>query len=96
MEVSPWTVTSPWPCYWAICESTDEKARVSFCLSYLSSQIQTGYQVDPLMVTVHTPQAIRTLSHDLAKEISYKGKVCGDERFVVGENSENQLVLLKF
>lgn len=96
MELSPWTVTSPWPCYWAICESTDAEAHVSFCISYLSSMTQAGYQVDPLMVTIHTPQAIVTLRHELAKELSYKGKICGDERFVVGENSENQLVVLNF
>lgn len=96
MEIAPWTVTSPWPCYWGICESTDEEAHVSFCISYLSSRTQTGYETDPLMVTVHTPQSISTLSHDLAKEVSYKGKICGDERFLIGENPLNQLVILHF
>jgi hypothetical protein len=96
MEISPWTATSPWPCYWAICESTDEKARVSFCLSYLSSRTQTGYEEDPLMVTIQTSQSITTLSHDFAEEVSFKGKICGDERFLVGENAQNQLVVLYF
>lgn len=96
MEIAPWTVTWPWACYWAICESTDEKARVSFCLSYLSSKTQAGYEKDPLMVTIHTPRTIKTLSPDLSREISSKGKICGDERFVIGENDNNQLVIMKF
>lgn len=96
MEITPWTVTWPWACYWAICESTDEKARVSFCLSYLSSKTQAGYEKDPLMVTIHTPQTIKTLPPDLSREISSKGKICGNERFVVGENDNNQVVIMKF
>lgn len=96
MEIAPWTVTWPWACYWAICESTDEKAHVSFCLSYLSSKTQAGYEKDPLMVTIHTPQTIKTLSPDLSREISSKGKICGDERSVIGENDNNQLVIMKF
>ncbi|OKL59475.1 hypothetical protein UA08_05265 [Talaromyces atroroseus] len=96
MEIPPWTATSPWPCYWGICESTDEKANVSFCLSYLSSRTQTGYEEDPLMVTIQTSQSIKTLNHEFAEEVSFKGKICGDERFLVGENAQNQLVVLYF
>jgi hypothetical protein len=96
MEIAPWTVTWPWACYWAICESTDEKAGVSFCISYLSSKTQASYEKDPLMVTIHTPQAIKTLSPELSRDISFKGKICGDERFVIGENDLNQLVIMKF
>ncbi|QGA20631.1 hypothetical protein EYB26_008337 [Talaromyces marneffei] len=96
MEIAPWTVTRPWACYWAICESTDEEAHVSFCLSYFSSKAQVGFEIDPLMLTIHTPQSIKTLSIELSKNVAFKGKICGDERFVVGENDSNQLVIMKF
>ena len=48
------------------------------------------------MVTIHTPHAIKTLVPDLSREISSKGKICGDERFIIGENDNDQLVILKF
>lgn len=96
MDAAPWTATSPWPCYWALCESSDQKANVTYCISYKSSETQAGYDGDTLMVTIHTPHGIQSLRRDLSKELSFKGKICGDERFIIGENDRNQLVVMKF
>ncbi|EED16879.1 F-box domain protein [Talaromyces stipitatus ATCC 10500] len=96
MEIAPWTVTKPWPCYCAICESIDEKAQVSFCISYASSKVQAGFDKTLLLLTIHTPHGIRTLPQEFSQQLSYTGKICGDERFVIGENDLNQLVVMKF
>ncbi|KAH8700620.1 F-box domain protein [Talaromyces proteolyticus] len=97
MEIPPWTITAPWPCYWGICEATDKKSRVSFCLSYLFSQnYKDEMQTSRLMVTIHALGSITRLSEKLSDELSAKGKICGDERFLVGENEYNQLTVLRF
>jgi hypothetical protein len=98
MEITPWTNTVPFPCYWGICEAADDTAGVSFCLSYLFPQCHTD-STDTrtlLAVTVHTPSSIARLSHDLSRQLSTKGKICGNERFVIGEDDENQLTVLRF
>ncbi|CRG90403.1 hypothetical protein PISL3812_07447 [Talaromyces islandicus] len=97
METAPWTKTAPFPCYWGICEAADDKAGVSFCLSYLFYKSHANStDTHTLSVTVHTPSSITRLSHDLSRQLSAKGKICGNERFVIGENDENQLTVLRF
>lgn len=96
MDTLPWKRMSLY-CYWGICEAADDEAGVSFCLSLpLPQSHADSTEIHTLTVTVHTPGSIARLGHDLSRQLSSKGKICGDERFVIGENDDNQLTVLRF
>jgi hypothetical protein len=74
--------------------AVDEQAKVSFSL-------QTNHQIRrldkiSLDLVVQTPLSSAVLDPSVMPEIAFKGNICGDERFVVGENEREELVILRF
>lgn len=37
-----------------------------------------------------------TLSDQNTQIVSFKGKICGDERYLIGENCDEEIVILRF
>lgn len=97
MEISPLTVTAAFNWFLTVCDATDTAAQVSFCLTYFGTgDFPDNYPIASLVVSVHTPRSVTTLSGALGDQLSCKGKICGDERFVVGQNYYGQLVIFRF
>jgi hypothetical protein len=97
MEIPPLTILAPYQWYLGVCEATDKRAQVSYCLSYLEGLDTHEYQPNAsLVVSVHTPRSVTILSGALGDQLSCKGKICGDERFIVGQNYHGQLVVFRF
>ncbi|KAJ9227521.1 hypothetical protein DTO271D3_1519 [Paecilomyces variotii] len=93
MQPAPLTTEFPW--YRIIYETSDPQAQVSF--SVLSQNINvfglTGFFVTTV---IRTPYSCTTMSHEGLPEISYKGMICGNERYVIGESKDNELVVFQF
>lgn len=77
------------------------------CISEVSdthSQLCFTHQFEPHIdpqdrrssIIIQSTKWISTLDSTLTSEISRKGIVCGDERFIIGENGESELVILRF
>lgn len=92
MQTAPFTSDDPW--YTGVSEAADEQAQVFFRLQYLSRSWQ--WDSMRLLLTIRTPRSSITLSHLESSEIAAKGKVYGDERFVIGENYDRELVVMRF
>lgn len=77
--------------YSIISEAVDRLAQVRFCLHFA-----------PIWPTLDMRLSIRTPSSNIVLYIEEffqlvaKGKICGDERFVVGENHMGELVICRF
>ncbi|KAL4797515.1 hypothetical protein BDV19DRAFT_377619 [Aspergillus venezuelensis] len=81
----------PW--YTIISESVDEKAQVGFCL-HLS---QATWPFDLLAsLTIRTPSSSVTLKNADIFELTGKGRICGTERYLVGENANRELLVYRF
>ncbi|KAL4898211.1 hypothetical protein BDV59DRAFT_1426 [Aspergillus ambiguus] len=81
----------PW--YAIISETVDEEAKVGFCL-HLSP---ITWPFDPkIFLTVRTPSSEKTLKHEEIFELTGKGTIYGSERYLVGENSNRELVIYRF
>ncbi|KAE8148016.1 hypothetical protein BDV25DRAFT_168711 [Aspergillus avenaceus] len=81
------------PPYTVISEAYDEKAKVGFCL-HLSTLI---WPFDlPMHLSIRTPSSSTILGPEKVSELAGKGKVCGNERYLVGENGNNELVIYRF
>jgi hypothetical protein len=104
MDIPPLSMTDHnYPWYLGVYEATDEHAQVSFCLRYCHNKsLPTAEEAErqfPLRLaplTIRTPYSTTTLSELATAQLSAKGKICGDERFVLGENSSRELVVYRF
>ncbi|KAL1970523.1 hypothetical protein VTN77DRAFT_4167 [Rasamsonia byssochlamydoides] len=102
MEIPPLSLTGHHPWYLGVYEATDADAQVSFCLRYSHSSNTSVLEEERksstrrLLVTIRTPLSETTLSDAASAALSEKGKICGDERFVVGESSSGELVVYRF
>lgn len=84
-------------CHWYMCvsEVIDEKSEVIYTLHFDSRTWLQGKQ-SPLHLSIKTPFGGCTIDDSLAAEISFKGNIHGDERFVIGENDRKEVVVLRF
>jgi hypothetical protein len=97
MEIAPLTAPATFHWFLTVCEATDWSAQVSYCLSYFGTgDSSDNNPIASLVVSIHTPRSISTVSGDVSSQITCRGQICGDERFVVGQNYYGQLVVLRF
>ncbi|KAL2002623.1 hypothetical protein VTN02DRAFT_6385 [Thermoascus thermophilus] len=92
VQTAPFTSDDPW--YTGVSEAADEQAQVFFRLQYLSRTWQ--WDSLRLLLTIRTPRSSITLSHLESAEVAAKGRIYGDERFVIGENYDHELVVMRF
>lgn len=92
MQTAPFTSDDPW--YTGVSEAADEQAQVFFRLQFLDRCWRWNSMRSVL--SIRTPRSSITLSHAESSEIAAKGKICGDERFVIGENQDKELVIFRF
>lgn len=86
-------VGSDMPWYSVISEVTDEQAQVGYCLS-LSP---TSWPFDLRMfLTIQSPSSKKTLKHEEVLDLTGKGKIYGNENFIVGERHSRELVVCRF
>ncbi|KAL4979489.1 hypothetical protein BDW66DRAFT_103383 [Aspergillus desertorum] len=94
LHASPLTLEvcdEPW--YTTISESWDRKAQVGFCL-HLS---QATWPFDlKASLSIRTPSSAITLKHADIFELTGKGKICGTERYLLGENGNRELLIYRF
>jgi hypothetical protein len=90
MESSPLVGRFNW--YTSVCAATDSEAGVSYSLDFSGLQLSR----ESLLLTIRTPNSMATMNYHRSVELSFKGKVCGDERFVFGENERDELVVYRF
>ncbi|KAL4758866.1 F-box protein [Aspergillus foveolatus] len=94
LQASPLTLKvcdEPW--YTTISESWDGKAQVGFCL-HLS---QATWPFDlKASLSIRTPSSAITLKHADVFELTGKGKICGTERYLLGENGNRELLIYRF
>ncbi|KAB8206874.1 hypothetical protein BDV34DRAFT_192938 [Aspergillus parasiticus] len=81
----------PW--YAVVSEAFDEKAEVGFCLHL--SPITWPFDLK-MFLSIRTPSSIKTLKHEEIFELIGKGRICGNERHLVGENANRELVIYRF
>ncbi|KAL3481201.1 hypothetical protein BJX99DRAFT_243829 [Aspergillus californicus] len=81
----------PW--YTVISEVVDEEAQVGFCL-HLS---QATWPFDlKASLSVKTPSSTVTLRNTEIFELAGKGRICGTERYLLGENGNRELIIYRF
>lgn len=83
--------TAPW--YTVISETTDEPAQVGYYLSL--SPFSWPFDLR-IFLTIQTPSSRTTLKHDDIFELTGKGKIFGNENFLVGESDGRELVVYRF
>ena len=72
----------------------DKKAAVRFSLA---ESVFTGRDVhNTPFVRIRALERIATLDEYTTRQIAYKGKIGGDERFLVGQIDSQEVVILKF
>lgn len=81
----------PW--YTVISESVDEKAQVGYCLHL--SQATWPFDLKPSL-SIRTPSSAITLKNADIFELTGKGRICGTERYLLGENGNRELVIYRF
>lgn len=77
----------------------DELSGVRYSLQGTLWDGDDDYNWQMLMIRfLYSPASFEEtiLAPILMEEIAHKGKICGDERFVIGENSNQELVVLRF
>ncbi|KAL4778856.1 hypothetical protein BJX76DRAFT_121126 [Aspergillus varians] len=94
LQANPLTLAvcdEPW--YTIISESVDEKAHVGFCL-HLS---QATWPFDlKASLSIRTPSSTLTLKNAEIFELTGKGRICGTERYLLGENANRELLIYRF
>lgn len=81
----------PW--YAIVSEVLDEEAHVGFCLHL--SPITWPFDLK-MFLTIRTPTSTLTLKQDEVFELVGKGKIHGNEHYLVGENGNRELVVYRF
>lgn len=81
----------PW--YTIVSETADEQAQVGFCLHM--SPFAWPFDLR-MFLSVRTPLSDVTLKHEDIFELVGKGKICGNESYLVGENDNRELVVFRF
>lgn len=81
--------------YLTIAEAVDSAAGVRFCARQCFMLETMSVSVRPKL-TMSAPNAEVFFQDDLWPQMLAKGKICGDERFLLGENGRNELVILHF
>ncbi|KAI9372781.1 hypothetical protein BJX61DRAFT_422720 [Aspergillus egyptiacus] len=81
----------PW--YTIISETVDKEASVGFCL-HLSEAVWP-FNLKPSL-SIRTPSSNVTLKNSDIFELTGKGRICGTERYVLGENGNRELVIYRF
>ncbi|PGH31011.1 hypothetical protein GX50_06215 [[Emmonsia] crescens] len=93
------SVRGCYPWHTCISEAIDEGAQVFFTLQ-TSTQSYTDFKHAPhLEVAIQAPHIdyrFSLLKPRFSSEIAWKGCIRGDERFVIGENDAQELVILRF
>lgn len=79
--------------YTIVSETFDEQAQVGLCLHL--SAFMWPFDLR-LLLSIRTPTSDVTLKPEDVFEIAGKGKICGNERYVVGENDNRELVVFRF
>lgn len=91
LEAAPLTRGYSW--YRCLCEVTDPLAQVSFSLQIKGEDPDDFRELE---LIIRTPVSEATMSPMGISEIAFTGKISGDERFVIGENSHSELVIFLF
>jgi hypothetical protein len=92
METSD--VLDPEPWFLGIMDVVDEKADVRFSLV---QSVFTGKDVHNMaFVRIWALQRMATLDEATTRQIAHMGKIAGDERFLVGQNDSQEIVVLRF
>jgi len=81
----------PW--YTIVSETIDEQAQVGFCLHL--SPFAWPFVLNEFL-SVRTPSSDVTLKPGEVYEITGGGRICGNERYLVGENRNRELVIFRF
>ncbi|KAL2823165.1 hypothetical protein BDW59DRAFT_99879 [Aspergillus cavernicola] len=81
----------PW--YTIISETVDEKAQVGFCLHL--SQATWPFDLNASL-SIRTLSSTITLKNSEIFELTGKGRICGTERYLLGENGNRELVIYRF
>lgn len=77
-----------------IMDVVDEKANVRFSLV---ESVFTGKDVsNTAFVRIRASDRMATLDAATTKQIAHMGKIAGDERFLVGQNDNQEIVVLRF
>lgn len=93
MQTEPFTAEGQsW--YSGLSEAVDEKAQVNHSLHLLSKL--SRWDSMRMVLDVRTPRSQATIEYSTVSEIGFKGRIAGDERFVVGQNAENEVVVFGF
>ncbi|PGH06867.1 hypothetical protein GX51_02112 [Blastomyces parvus] len=85
--------------YMTISEAIDEEAQVFFSLQTSIRSHEDCKSAPTMDVTIRAPHfgdGFSRLESRLLPEIAFKGFIQGDERFVIGENEAQELVILRF
>ncbi|KAF7588631.1 hypothetical protein BBP40_005442 [Aspergillus hancockii] len=81
----------PW--YSVVSEAYDEQAKVGFCLHLSPTIWPLNLE---MFLSIRTPSSIKTLKHDEIFELIGKGRICGNERYLIGENGNREIVVYRF
>ncbi|KAK2765374.1 hypothetical protein FQN54_008220 [Arachnomyces sp. PD_36] len=92
MQTEP--LSSGWHWYADVSEAADRESQVFYSLRFYSDSCR--WDSMKILLTVWTPRSEATMDHLSTSEIAFKGRIAGDERFLVGQNSENQVVVFRF
>jgi hypothetical protein len=81
--------------YLTITEAFDEEAGVKFSARHCFMLETISINVKP-KVKMTVPGFEISLMDDLWSQLLGKGKICGDERWLIGENLNQEVVILRF
>ena len=81
--------------YLTISEAVDTLAGVKFSARHCFMLETISIQVKP-KIQMSGPSYEISLGDDLWPQLLGKGKICGDERFLIGENANQEIVILHF
>ena len=81
--------------YLTITEVVDAQAGVKFSARHCFMLETIAIQVRP-KIQMNGPGYEVSLRDDLWSQLLGKGKICGDERFLIGENMNQEIVILHF
>lgn len=94
LQASPLASTMPTlPWYTVISEAVDAQAQVRFCIHTSPGTWPFNLK---MFLSIYTPVSQVTLEPEEISELAGKGKICGTERFLVGEGRNRELVVYRF